>query len=162
LDAHQYVNTKLDVLTLPSFSLNSVPLYPFRRKESSGEYKWFENITVSLSSNFQNTINVKDSLLFRKEVFDNMNNGLTHSIQPSIPFKLSKYFTLSPSIYFNGAVNTQSHTLFYNPNKKGNIDTAFNNNKLQYAYAYYPSVSLSTSPKLYGMYMFSDSKIKAI
>ena len=169
LDAHQNINTKQDNLTLPSFSLNSVPLYPFRKAESSGEFKWYENITVSFTSNLQNTItNVYDSLLFTKQVFKNMNNGLQHSIQPSIPFKLSKYFTFTPSISYNGAVNTQSHILIYNPSEidpvtrtPGKIDT-INNYGLQYAYAYYPSASLSTNPKLYGMYMFSNSKIKAI
>jgi hypothetical protein len=169
LDAHQDIIKKQDNLTLPSFSLSSVPFYPFRKDENSGELKWYENITVNFTSNFQNTINnIDDSLLFTRKIFNKMNNGLTHTISPSIPFKLSKYFTLTPSISYNGVVHTQSHTLLYNPTEmdpatktQGKIDTIYNND-LQYAYAYYPSVSLGSTPKLYGMYIFSNSKIKAI
>ncbi len=48
-----------------------------------------------------NRIATKDSLLFRPETLQNMQNGMSHSIPISTSFNVAKYLTVNPSINYN-------------------------------------------------------------
>jgi len=91
-------NTRIIDLNLPSVALNVNRMYPFRKKNQSGDLKWYENISVNYSVNAQNKINTHDSLLFTQTMVDRMQNGVRHNIPISSNIKLLNYFTLTNSI----------------------------------------------------------------
>ncbi|MCB9013583.1 MAG: LPS-assembly protein LptD [Bacteroidales bacterium] len=155
-------------LSLPKVSLNMSTIYPFKSKNSVTK-KWYESIQLSYSSNFDNQIKTYDTLLFTSHVFDNMKTGFNHTLTPAynIKFKKLKSLTVTPNLTYRGVAYTSyiqkyreqvvtADTSYYHTV----VDTI---NKLSYAQAYYPSLSVSIAPKIYGMYQFRpQSKIVAI
>jgi hypothetical protein len=159
---HSQDNYKKTVdLNAPTFTFGlAQPIYPFRRKEMTGEPKWYENIQINYNGQEENRIHTIDTLLFTSKVFDNLNNGFKHSIPLSASFKLASFITLTPSLNYEGYLYTKSYSLNYDPTLQ-KIDTTVNH-KLQYGQSYYPSASLGITPKFYGFYQFKNSKIKAL
>jgi len=88
-------------LSLPTTNFNVNRIYPFKRRSLVGSEKWFEKIGFSYQNNFQNTIQTKDSLLFKSESADQYRYGMSHSIPLSTSIKVLKHFTLSPSLTYN-------------------------------------------------------------
>lgn len=88
-------------LTLPQVSLTANRFTPFRRKETVGQLRWYENITVNYSMNAENRINTYDTLLFTKQSLKDMNYGIRHAIPISSTIKVLKYFNLTNSINYN-------------------------------------------------------------
>ena len=77
---------------LPRFSFNMSQKYPFRRKESSGNYKWYELIGYTYSGLFQNNRNkTGDDLKIR--------GGIQHQVSINASPKVG-YFSLTPSINY--------------------------------------------------------------
>ncbi|UCH14738.1 MAG: LPS-assembly protein LptD, partial [Bacteroidales bacterium] len=115
-------------MNLPRISFNMSRIYPFRFGKSSGKFKWFENIQLSYSSNFENRINALDSTLFTKNTLRNMKNGFKHSIPVSMAnLKLFKLININPSLSYNGVLygsriqKTIPDTAFYNGGVSGLI-----------------------------------------
>ena len=81
--------------------------YPFRKKNSSGDTKWYEDIEIQYSSKFENRIDTKDTLLFNSrytgeyvtgnELLD-YENGFQHNIPLSTNFKILQHFNLTPRV----------------------------------------------------------------
>jgi hypothetical protein len=156
-------------LSLPSLSLNMNTVYPFRNDENEGgNMKWYENIQLSYDASLENNIHTYDSLLFTDRAFENSESGFKHSLPLSTNFKLNKFITLTPGLNYEGVLHPKYiekfwDTTYINPTTgaRGKIDT-IEYKQFKYAQAYYPRASLSIAPKFYGMYMFKNSKIKAI
>lgn len=159
LNHSQNSKTKDVSFTAPNISFNMNPVYPFRKEESDGDPKWYEDIQFTYSSKFENRINTKDSLFFTKKMFENMKNGYQHSIPLSTNFKITRFINLTPSISYEGML--YSRYMKIQNNEAGNVDTTIYK-RLIYAHSLRPNVSLGYSPKIYGMYQFRNSKIKAI
>lgn len=87
-------------LSLPELTFSVNRFYPFRRKQVAGEYKWYENITMSYNLNAKNQISTLDSLLFREETLSEFKNGIEHSIPISHTTKVLRHFNLSNSINY--------------------------------------------------------------
>ncbi|MFN7115935.1 MAG: putative LPS assembly protein LptD [Saprospiraceae bacterium] len=94
-------------ISFPNLQFQTQTLYPFRRKERSGEEKWFETITLRYTSEARNTFRTKDSLFLTQEMFRNAEYGVQQTATSGTSFKLFKYFNLNPSVdyrevwYFN-------------------------------------------------------------
>lgn len=168
LNHSQNSRTKDVSLTLPQMSLSMNTVYPFRRKEAVGEPRWYENIQFSYNSSLENRINTTDSLFLTNKMFKNMRNGYQHNIPVSVNFKLSRFINLTPSLQYKGVLYTESveykwDSTYVNSEgeKVGKVDTIVSHG-LKYGQSYYPSISLGYNPKLYGMYLFRNSKIKAV
>lgn len=86
-------------LKLPSVSLSTTTIYPFRSKEASGSYKWYENISLTYSLNGES--NVSDSNLFKQNFLKKMNYGIQQSIPISSSIKVLKFFNWTNSINYN-------------------------------------------------------------
>ena len=164
---HSQNNITRDVtMDLPSFSLNSTTIYPFRRKNMTGKMRWYENIQTLYSSSFENTVITKDSLLFTRHAFDSLNTGFRHSIPVSTNIKIGNFFNITPSINYTGMIYTKYIRKLYNINA---IDTLTNTHlqtisrdTLAYIHGWAPSIGFTCNPKIYGMYQFRRSRIKAI
>ncbi len=155
-------------LTLPSVNFNMDRIYPFRGKNTSGDYNWLQNIQVSYSSRLLNRVdNIKDSLVFTKELLSKMENGFSHSIPISLSnIKiLKKMVNITPSVSYNGALFPYYSRLYMRPDTnsfdRGVLDT-IKVKKLTYAHAFSASLSVSASPKLYGMYVSKKENSKII
>jgi len=166
----QNSNTNNVNLTLPIVTFNMDRQYPFRRKSSSGETKWYEDIVVQYSSKLENKIDTPDSLLFNGTKFSDFENGFQHTIPLSTNFKLLQHFNLSPKVEYTGIVYTEK--VLYEGNvltdsetgkQYVDVDTTIDRG-LEYAQLIKPSISLSVGPNIYGMYRMKnqEAKVEAI
>ncbi len=151
-------------LTLPQMTLNMSRIFPLRKKSSVGKAKWYENIGITYSGNFENRVRAHDSVIFTPLVKDYLKNGIKHSIPLSTSIKVMKYFNLSPSInftdrmYFNATYkDTASYLL------NGQVrDTIVNREEKGFYNIYDYSYSLGLGSTLYGMFQFKGKYLKAI
>ena len=98
---NQVIQTRKIDLTLPNvtFALNRV--FPFEKKVSSGRPKWYEQIGFTYTARMENRISTFDSLLFRSDVIDDFQFGVSHVLPVSTSLKIFKNFTLNPSFTYN-------------------------------------------------------------
>lgn len=160
-------------LSAPTLAFSVNRFFPFKRRVQVGSQKWYEKIGSSFNLNFQNTVpTMKDSLLFKPEMFDKMRYGLKYSIPLSTSFNLLKYIQVSPSISYTGRVYPN-----YVRRYPKNDFTIGANGDLEDKYTKYGygvdtidairhnfdfNASVSASTKLYGMFLFNKAKhIKA-
>ncbi|MGX8713961.1 MAG: putative LPS assembly protein LptD, partial [bacterium] len=103
LSARESYNVQTGVinLKLPSASLSSVTLYPLRRKNPVGGYRWYENISLSYVLNAENNITCADSDLMTRQTLDRMQYGIQHSIPISSSIKVLKFFNWTNSFTYN-------------------------------------------------------------
>jgi len=155
----QNTQTKLMTLTLPEISFSVNRFYPFRKKERSGKSRWWEDINMSYTANMKNTVTIEDSLLFQPETWEQVQNGIKHSIPVSSSIKLLKYFT------WTNSVNMTDRMYFRTIRKTWDEDTLFSGNDTIVGYvrtdtingfsnAFDASFSSSISTKIYGMFQF--------
>lgn len=147
-------------MSLPEFALNMSRIYPFKSKRRSSS-RWYDKIGFSYSSNMRNNITTKDSALFTPAVFDNMKNGIKHSIPVSTSFKTLKYFTLSPSFNYNERWYFNQINRYWDDSYNG-IGGVVTDTVNGFVRAYDYSFNTNLNTKLYGMYMFKSGRIKAI
>jgi len=152
--------------SLPSLSFNATRFYPFQRKQVLGKARWYENIGISYSTQFDNKMIAPDTSFFRKSTFNNAQRGLRHDIPVSTSIKFLKYLTFTPS--FNYTERWYLQTLqrdFITTKKVGtNIDSSYITDKMINAFNASRDVNLNAqfSTKLYGMYQTHLNTIKAV
>ncbi len=177
LNHSQNSNTNNISLTLPVMTFSMDRQYPFRRKNSTGETKWFEDIVVQYTSNLENKISTKDTLLFNSSYSDNYitgtkwsdyENGFKHSIPISTNFKILQHFNLTPKIEYTGILypNYVEYTSTVLKDEETNqsyvdIDTTVHET-FKYAQLVNPSISLSVGPNIYGMYQMKNPESKLV
>ncbi len=154
LTQRQNSETKQVDMNLPKVTFNMSTIYPFRKKSSTGNFKWYENIGLSYSANLDNQVHTFDSILFTSETLKRMDNGFQQSIPFNINLKPINNFNISPGLNYKGVLYTRSIKKRYV--SSGNVtegeivtDTIYG---LKYAQAIYPSISMSFNPKIYGMF----------
>lgn len=163
----QNSNTGNVNLNLPRMAFSMSRLYPFRSKNSTGKGGFWEDIQLSYTSNLDNRIATNDTLLFTGAVWEDMNNGFEHSIPLTWNFKPKRInsFTFSPNLSYKGVAYTKTVRKYRALNMAGDADSTYveEKNGLYYAHSYYPSVSASLAPKIYGMYQFREkSRVQVI
>lgn len=82
-------------ITLPNITLNMSTLSPFDSKSRIGDQKWYQKLTVGYSMLSANSIETKDSLLFRSQTLNQFKNGISQTIPVSINFTAAKYFNFT-------------------------------------------------------------------
>ena len=145
-------------LKLPSVSLSSTTFYPFRRKDVSGSYRWYEKISLSYSLSADNNITSQDSDLFKLATLSRMQYGVHHTVPLSLSVKVLKYFNWTNSASYNERWHWSTIRKTYDPdNNKTTIDTVrgFRSNRDI-------SFNSSLSTRIYGMFNFKYGPIKAI
>ncbi len=161
----QNSNTDAVNMTVPNLNLTMSRIYPFRRENSTGETKWYENIQLSYTSKLENSIEATDSTIFQSK-FKDFEKGYQHSIPLSINFKLFKLFNLTPSLNYKGMLYTDYVNKYYDPDLIADGDTGIivtdTIQGLRYAHGWSTSFGTSISPKIYGMYHFDKGRLSAI
>jgi hypothetical protein len=94
------INRTVD-LSLPEIAMSVNRIHPFRRKESTGRSRWYEDISLTYSMNARNEIRAVDSLLLDPETWARMRNGVNHTIPVSHSARVFNHFNLSSSVNYN-------------------------------------------------------------
>ena len=152
------VQTGLMNLKLPSISLSSTTFYPLRRKDVSGSYRWYENISMSYSLSADNNISAQDSDLLKLSIFNKMQYGVQHAVPISFSQKVLKFFNWTNSVSYNERWHWSTiRKSFDSINNTAVIDTlrGFRANR-DFGY----TSSLST--RIYGMFNFKYGPVKAL
>ena len=150
--------TGLINIKLPSISLSSSTFYPLRRKEVSGSYRWYENISLSYSFLGDNNITAQDSDLFKLTTLNRMQYGIQHTVPLSLTLKVLKYFNWTNSASYNERWHWSTI--------RKNYDTLTNSLSIDTVRGFRAnrevSFSSSLSTRIYGMFNFKYGPIKAL
>lgn len=145
-------------MTLPDVNISLNRIYPFKRKKSVGDERWYEKISLQYTGSITNSISTKDNLLF-KTPLTQWENGMQHKIPVSATFNLFKYINIVPSFNYTERWYLRKVKQSYEPSPASTDhvkrDTINGFNRL---YDY--NLSLQMNTKLYGMYkpLFMKSK----
>lgn len=146
------------IMTLPDVNISLNRIYPFKRKKSAGDERWYEKISLQYTGSITNSISTKDNLLF-KTPLTQWENGMQHKIPVSATFNLFKYINIVPSFNYTERWYLRKVKQSYDPSPTSRDhvkrDTINGFNRL---YDY--NLSLQMNTKLYGMYkpLFMKSK----
>ncbi|MCY7291111.1 MAG: LPS-assembly protein LptD, partial [Ferruginibacter sp.] len=148
-------------LNLPDIAFNVNTLYPFRRKEPIGDYKWYENIGIAYNGNARSLTSFYDTASnLGGQIFDNLQYGAQHSIPITLALPPLGVVQLAPSVSYQEKWYQRKIEKQFNPiNNK--IDTVRQTDGLFTARQM--SFGLSASTRIFGMFGFGEKKrIKAI
>ena len=148
-------------LNLPDIAFNVNTLYPFRRKEPIGDYKWYENIGIAYNGNARSLTSFYDTAKnLGGQIFDNLQYGAQHSIPITLALPPLGVIQLAPSVSYQEKWYQRKIEKQFNPiNNK--IDTVRQTDGLFTARQM--SFGLSASTRIFGMFGFGEKKrIKAI
>jgi hypothetical protein len=153
----QNLSQKTISLTLPDLSFNMGRIYLFRgRHKAIQKKRWYTDIGLQYGMNFSNRLDTYDTLIFKRETWNELKNGFRHSIPLSTSFTLFKYLNISPQIsyggytYFKRTVKTWENNEIVSKDESG----------VYHLSEYSASTRLGT--KLYGMYKINKWGLIAI
>lgn len=150
-------------VTLPNLTFTVARQYPFRRKEMAGKPKFYENISLDYSMNFDNKINFKSSDVGKPDFMKKLKNGMRHNISIGLPtFTLFKYIQGSPGIsYGMNWYFSQSEQYYDQQQQKLVIENTNPFSTFGVTQTY--SFSLGLSTRLYGIFNFgNNAKVQSI
>lgn len=110
----QNFSSGIGSIRLPQMNVAINQFYLFTPKTGIRE-GLLENINVNTGFNFTNSANFEDGKIFQQEMWDNLQTGLTNSIQLATNTTVAKYFTLSLGGQINNALTTKTLSKEYNP-----------------------------------------------
>ena len=143
------------VFTLPNMTFNVNRFFPFKRKVRVGKERFYEQISLSYSTSFQNKINFKASEFMQEGFVDKFNNGMSHKITIGLPsFTLLKYLNFSPGVNYGANMFFRKTTQFYNPETdkvESSMSKQFSTLGITQTY----SASISMSTRIYGLFQFN-------
>ncbi len=156
-------------MSLPTVSFNMARQYPFRSGMGTADSRWYENIQVSYSAKIDNRINTTESMLFQPETLRNMRSGFQHDIPVSANFRMLNVINITPSVTYSGV-------MFPNSIRKRWVEDIYDEGSgeyvskvvtdtipgVVYGHAINPSLSMSVSQDIFGMFQFSNSRVQAI
>ena len=160
LSARESYNVQTGVMNikLPSLSLSSITIYPLRRSNPVGGYRWYENISLSYVLNAENNITAQDTDIFSRSTLDRMQYGVSHSIPISSSLKVLKFFNWTNSFTYNERWHWSTIEKSYD-NTTGIVTT-------DTLHGFRPNrdfnFSSSLSTRLYGMFQFKGGPLKAV
>ncbi len=146
-------NTKDLQLTLPEVNFNLNRQFPFKRKATVGNERWYEKIYVGYTGTGENRINTRlGKPLFSESVFrDSARNGIRHTIPIGASYKVMKYFNFVPSLNYSERWYFQQAE--WGLNEAGTGAVVVDTNNGFYAVREFNS-SANLTTKLYGMWRY--------
>ncbi len=145
-------------IKLPSISLSSITFYPLRRRNPSGAYRWYENISLSYVLNAENNLTTPDSELFTPVTLDRLQYGIQQQLPLSSSVKVLRFFNWTNSVSYNERWHWRTIEQHYDPTD-GSLTTdtltGFRANRDF-------NISTSLSTRIYGMFQFKAGPLKAV
>jgi hypothetical protein len=157
---NQNTNSKLININLPDIGFNVNTLYPFRRKEVIGAYKWYENLGIALNTNARSLSSFYDTVgNFFNQFAKNYQWGASHNVPITLSLPQLGNFQISPNVSYQEKWYQEKFTRSWNPNNK-KLDTTINKG---FYTAREMSFGIGVSTRIFGMYGFKkSSKVQAI
>jgi hypothetical protein len=150
-------------MNLPQINFGISQFYPFRRKQVVGKLRWYENISMQYTMDFQNLINTKDTILIKhfNDAFSNMRTGMSHNIPIRSVIKILKYIN-----WENSATLQETWQIKGVKQSWGEFDTIKNTYvHRDTIYGFFPAHDLALrsglSTTLYGMYSMKKGRVYA-
>ncbi|WP_396186714.1 putative LPS assembly protein LptD, partial [Flavobacterium sp.] len=145
-------------MTLPDLQYSLDRIYPFVGKDGVKK-GFFKNINLLYNLSGKNSFVTTDSLFFKKEMFNNAQIGMQHSIPLSTNFKIFKYFSASTSMNYEEVWYLKTIQRGYDDDLSKVVDETINGFDAFRTYNF--SSSLGTT--IYGTFNFGENKkIKSI
>lgn len=157
---NQNTSQKLINLNLPDIAFNLNTLYPFRKKESATDLKWFENLGVALNSNVKSLSYFYDTASnIGKQLIDKLQWGASHNVPISLSLPPLGPLQIGPSVsYQEYWYQNKVYKQWNNTTKK--IDTTI---RKGFYSAREMSWGVSGSTRIFGMIGFNkNSRVQAI
>lgn len=142
-------------LTLPQLSVSMTTWYPFKRKQKSGDDKWYEKISMSYNMNMSNKVRTKEDQLGSKNILRDWENGIMHRLPINATFNVLKYINITPSININNRTYSHKTVQRYDAtlvNRDGSIGGIAKDTVYGFYNAYDFTSSISAQTKLYGFF----------
>lgn len=95
INHNQNTSTRAFNITLPTLNITMSTFYPFKRKITKGKEKWYEKISLSYSSNAQNTLQATDTTILKKSAWKKLETGIKQQASTAAQFRVFKYINLS-------------------------------------------------------------------
>ncbi len=148
-------------LNLPDIAFSVNTLYPFRKKEPTGESKWYENIGIGYQGSTRTTSSFNDTIgRLGNQLLRNVKYGAQHQVPISLSLPPLGVFQIAPTVSFNATFYQQRLRKTYNPNTN-KIDTISLQRGLFAASQV--AFGLGATTRIFGMYGFNkNSRVKAI
>ncbi len=166
----QNVRNKTVSVNLPKINFNTSRIYPLKSKKNPGPSKWYQELQFQYTASIDNQINTYDTLLFKRDVWDNMRNGFKHEAPLSLQLRPFKNFTISPQVSYTGVFYTRKIEKRWDPDyidpETFETDPSVVNDTIKgffYGQSIRPSIGASFNPQLFGTYTFKDgARVQAI
>jgi LPS-assembly protein len=160
----QNTQQKTISFTLPDVSFNMNTLYPFRKKESVGTLKWYENIGIALNSNVKSQSifsddTAKDKRPIGTQIVQNYQWAATHSVPITLSLPPIGPLQVGPSVSYSERWYQQKLFQTWNPTAK-KLDTAIQKG---FFTAREIAFSVGVSTRIFGMIGFGkNAKVQAV
>lgn len=157
---NQNTTQRLININFPDISFNVNTLYPFRKKEAVGSYKWYENLGIALNTNIRNSSSFIDTLRAAwSQLTKNYKWGASHNVPITLALPSLGVLQVSPSVSFQEKWYQEKMFIQWNQ-ANSKLDTTI---KKGFYTANDMSFSLSVTTRIFGMYGFrKKSKVQAI
>ncbi len=157
---NQNTNSKQWNINLPDIGFNVNTLYPFRRKEVIGEYKWYENLGIALNTNVRSLSSFYDTLgSFFKEFSKNYRWGANHNIPITLSLPQLGNFQIAPSVGYIERWHQEKFVRSWNSAEK-KLDTTISNG---FHTTREMNFGLGVTTRVFGMFSFKKkSRVQAI
>ncbi len=155
--------TRVMTVTLPELTLNMNRVYPLKNVGNPAKKSWYKDLYISYTANAKNYVSMADSLFFKPNWLNNLQNGIQHRVPISMPIKLFKHITWTTSV-------TLLDRMYFKYFEKQwvNDSTMPNGGYLrtdtisQFRNVFSFDVSSTLTTKLYGQVNFKKGPVRAI
>lgn len=150
-------------VTIPNFTLTMNRIYPFKSKDKVGKERFYESVTLSYNTTFDNKVNFKLKDFSSPDFLSMFRSGMKHNFAIGLPtFTILKYLNFSPGVTYGMNWYFQTNDKFYNEETKiveSNVTKMFSHFGITQDF----SASLSMNTRLYGLFNFKPGrKLQAI
>jgi hypothetical protein len=115
--------TRKVTITLPNANLTMNTIQPFKRKNTTGDPKWYENISVGYKVALKNLVETTDTTLFTQATLDALQTGLNHGTNVSTNFRVLKYFNVSPNASYDETYFIKTIEKTFDPKPQIRVDS---------------------------------------
>lgn len=109
-------------LSLPTFNLNMVTMYPFQKADQVGTGKWYEKIGIGYSGNFINQVSFYDTAFNFRRLLDTLQYGAQHNVPITLSLPSLGPITLTPNVSYEERWFGQKNLRRWNDSTK-RVDT---------------------------------------
>lgn len=161
--AHSQNNlTKVFSITAPSLTFNVQRVFPadwFHGERAIAKHRWYDDIGLTWTSNFDNRINTTEDQLYLQNLptlAHRMSNGIKHTGVVNTALK-TRFFSVTPEFRFTDRMYFQQLRITQDTAGILRADTI-----ARFAAPFEWSTGATLTSKLYGMFTFHGKHLKAI